>query len=87
MPAWRVEKRTSSKENSHPKIGRRNSQFRDDDLMAILGVPDIVVLEPVDVRIERAIRVEVHIGNEEACNKPSIPLSFEYSPDFILFGT
>ena len=49
--------------------------------MTILGIPDIVVLELVDVDVERTIVVEVHVGNEEMCNRPSFPLSFEYSPD------
>ncbi|MFA5777206.1 MAG: hypothetical protein WC906_02100 [Parcubacteria group bacterium] len=49
--------------------------------MAILGIPDIVVLEPVDVHLELTVGVEVHVGNEEICNKPSIPPSFEYSRD------
>ena len=40
--------------------------------MTILGVPNVVVLEPVDVDVE-AIRVHVHVGNEELCNMPSMP--------------
>lgn len=32
--------------------------------MTVVGVPDIVVLEPVDVHVERVIGVEVHVGNE-----------------------
>jgi hypothetical protein len=55
--------------------------------MAILGIPDIVVLELVDVHVERVIGVEVHVGNEEMCNEPSMPPSLEYSQDCILFGT
>jgi hypothetical protein len=54
--------------------------------MTILGIPDIVVLEPVDVDIELVARVEVHVGNEEMCVEPSMPPSFEYSWDCILFG-
>ncbi|OGI16706.1 MAG: hypothetical protein A3J63_05015 [Candidatus Moranbacteria bacterium RIFCSPHIGHO2_02_FULL_40_12b] len=55
--------------------------------MTILGIPDIVVLEPVDIDLELTVRVEVHVGNEEMCDKPSMPPSFEYSWDCILFGT
>ena len=51
--------------------------------MAILGVPDIVVLKPVHIHLELVIRVEVHIGNEEMCDRPSDPLSLEYSRDCI----
>lgn len=33
--------------------------------MAVLGVPDVVVLKPVHVHLERAVRVHIHVGNEE----------------------
>jgi hypothetical protein len=62
-------------------MDERKSKFRNYDSMAILGIPDIVVLEPVDVHLELTVGVEVHVGNEEICNKPSIPPSFEYSRD------
>ena len=44
--------------------------------MEILGIPNIVVLKPVDVDVQ-AIRVHVHVGNEESCNAPSIPLPIQ----------
>jgi len=49
--------------------------------MAILGVPNVRVLEPIHVHLERVIGVEVHVGNEEMCDEPSVPPSFEYSQD------
>ena len=45
--------------------------------MTIIGIPDIRILEPVDIHIELTIRVEVHVGNEEMCDEPSMPLSLE----------
>ncbi|MEK7125334.1 MAG: hypothetical protein AAB880_00255, partial [Patescibacteria group bacterium] len=39
--------------------------------MPVLGVPDVVVLEPVDVHVERPAVVEVDIGNEKTRNLPS----------------
>ena len=41
--------------------------------MSVVGMPDIVVLEPIDVDIQ-AVGVHVHVGNEELCNAPSVPL-------------
>lgn len=73
--------------NSHPIMRERNSKFRDYQAMTKLGVPDIVVLELVDVDFELTVRVKVHVSNEEMCDKPSKPPSFEYSRDCILFGT
>jgi hypothetical protein len=55
--------------------------------MTIVGIPDIIVLEPIHVHIEPVIVVEVHVGNEEMSNKPSMTLPFEYSLSCILFGT
>ncbi len=55
--------------------------------MTILGIPNVRVLEPVDVYVELVTGVEVHVGNEKICNEPSIPPSLEYSRDCILFGT
>jgi hypothetical protein len=55
--------------------------------MTILGIPDVVVLELVDVHVELVIRVDVHVGNEEMYAKPSIPPPLEYSRDCILRGT
>lgn len=43
--------------------------------MLVLGIPHVVVLEPIDVDVE-AIGVHVHVGNEESCNVPSVPLPF-----------
>ncbi|MCX6763788.1 MAG: hypothetical protein NTZ97_03615 [Candidatus Moranbacteria bacterium] len=60
---------------------REKSKFRNNNPMAILGTPDIVVLEPVDIDLELVIGVEVHVGNEEMCDKPSAPPSIEYSLD------
>ena len=42
--------------------------------MTIVGIPDIVVREAIHVHLEPAIRVEVHVRNEEMCNKPSVAL-------------
>lgn len=55
--------------------------------MAILSVPNIVILEPIDIHVKRVIGVEIHVSNEEMSDKPSVPPSFEYSQDCILFGT
>ncbi len=41
--------------------------------MPILGVPDVVVRERVDIHLELTIIVEVHVGNEELYDEPSIP--------------
>ncbi len=59
----------------------RSSKFRDDNAMAIVGIPDIVVLKPVDVDVQPVVGVHVHVGNEEMCHEPSKSPSFEYSPD------
>lgn len=48
--------------------------------MPVLGVPDVVVLEAVDIHVQPVV-VHVHVGNEEMCDKPSMPPSFEYSQD------
>lgn len=47
--------------------------------MTILGIPDIVVLETVSVHVRPSVRIQVHVGHEEMCNKPSMPPPFEYS--------
>ena len=49
--------------------------------MTILGIPDIVVLELVHIHLERVIGVEVHIGDKEMNNEPSVSPSLEYSRD------
>ena len=54
--------------------------------MAVVGVPDVPVLKLVHVDVQ-AVRVHVHVGNEEMSDKPSDPPSLEYSQDCILFGT
>ena len=82
-----MEKRTFTKENSHPITDERSSKFRNNHSMAILGVPDIGVLKLIDVHIQPVIGVEVHIGNEKMCDEPSRPPSLECSRDCILFGT
>lgn len=41
--------------------------------MPVLGVPDVVVLKPVDVHAEPLAVVEVHVGNEVLCAVPSMP--------------
>ena len=33
--------------------------------MPVLGIPDVVVLEVVDVDLELTVVVEVHVGHEE----------------------
>lgn len=43
--------------------------------MTILDIPDIVVLETVHVDVQ-AVGVHVHVGNEELCDAPSVPLPF-----------
>jgi hypothetical protein len=39
--------------------------LRDNDAIPILGIPEIVVLETVDVDVQ-AIGVDIHIGHELA---------------------
>ena len=58
----------------------RKSKWRDNHPMAVVGVPSVGVLEPVHVDVE-PIRVDVHVGNEEMSNGPSVPPSLEYSWD------
>lgn len=42
--------------------------------MTVARVPHIVVLKPVHVHLQIAVSVDVHVGNEELCDTPSIPL-------------
>ena len=42
--------------------------------MPILGIPDVVVVELVDVHLEPTVVVEVHVGDEELYDEPSISL-------------
>lgn len=46
--------------------------------MSIVGIPDIVVLELIDVHLEATIIIEVDVGNEEEMyDKPSVALPLE----------
>jgi len=45
--------------------------------MLVVAVPNVVVLEPVDVRLELTTVVEVHVGNEELYGEPSMALPLE----------
>ena len=45
-------------------MDRRNSKLRDHDSMMILGIPDIRVLELIDVHVELAVGSHVRISNE-----------------------
>jgi hypothetical protein len=54
--------------------------------MAVHGIPLIGVLEPIDVDIEPAVGIHVHVG-DEICAKPSLPPPFEFSQGCIVFGT
>ncbi len=58
-------------------MDERNNKFRDNQPMPVVNVPDVGVLKPVHVDLEPAVRVDVHVGNEEMCHGPSIPPSFE----------
>jgi hypothetical protein len=62
-----------------------NGQFRNHQTMAVLSVPNIGVLKPVHIHVELAVRVDIHVGNEEMCNRPSIPPSLD-SPTGELLG-
>lgn len=44
----------------------RSGEFRSNYPMTVLGVPDVRVLKLVHVHVERAIRVHVHVGDEES---------------------
>lgn len=35
--------------------------------MPVLGIPHVVVREPVNVGVERTIGVDVHVRNEDYC--------------------
>ena len=61
--------------------------MRNYEPMTILGIPDVVVLELVDVHVELVVGVDVHVSNEEMCARPSIPPPLEYSRGCILRGT
>ena len=40
--------------------------------MPVLGVPNVVVAEPVDVHVQ-PVSVHVDVRNEEMCGKPPVP--------------
>ena len=40
--------------------------------MEILGIPDVVVLEPVHIDVQ-TVAVHVHVGNEELYDMSSVP--------------
>jgi len=42
--------------------------------MPILGIPDVVIPERVDVDLELTIVVEVDVGDEELYDEPSMTL-------------
>ena len=54
-----------------PNRREKMLKFRNHDPMPILGVPDVVVREAVRVHVE-AIRVPVHVRDEDLCNTSSI---------------
>lgn len=60
-------------------MNERNNKFRNNKTIPVLGVPDVRVLKPVHVHLELAVRIDVHVGNEEMCVGPSKPPSLEYS--------
>ncbi|OGI30115.1 MAG: hypothetical protein A3G09_04780 [Candidatus Moranbacteria bacterium RIFCSPLOWO2_12_FULL_48_12] len=62
-------------------MDERNSKFRDHEAMLILGIPDIVVRELVDVHVEVTIGVHIDVRDVETCTKPSLPPPLEYSWD------
>ena len=47
-----------------PWLRRRNVEFRDHEAVLVLGIPDIVVRERIDVDVQPTIVVEVHVGHE-----------------------
>ena len=42
----------------------RNSEFRKDHAILVLGVPDVVIIKPIDVHIQPTIIVHVNAGYE-----------------------
>ena len=61
--------------------------LRDHQTMTILDIPDVVVRELINVRLEMTIGVHVHVGNKEMRTIPSVPPPFEYSWSCIVSGT
>ena len=64
-------------------MSERNSELRNNNTMAVLGIPNVRVLKPVHVHVKRTFRIHVHVGNKEMCDEPSMPPSLEYSRDCI----
>ena len=59
-----MEKRLG-KENSSARSKGETIRLRDNEPVTILGIPDIVVLETVDVDVQ-TVRIHVHVGHEIA---------------------
>ncbi len=55
----------SGKQNSHLEVVREITSFESHHTMAVVGIPDVVVRESVDVGVKRAVIVDVHVSNEE----------------------
>lgn len=73
--------RVRRKENSPAKpvraARRRKEAVAEQE--AVLGVPPVAVVEPVDVAVPLAA-IAVDVENRDAlCHAPSMPLPFEYS--------
>jgi len=41
------------------------ASFEDHHTMAIVGIPDVVVGDAIDVGVKRAVIVDIHVSNEE----------------------
>jgi hypothetical protein len=53
--------------------------------MAILGIPNVVVLEPVHIDVQ-AVRVHVHVDNEELYDASSVSLPIRaLTPRIVLY--
>lgn len=65
----------SETKNSNEVVGEK-LEFRDHDTMPVLAIPDVAVQEPVDVDVE-VTTIDVHVRNEDLCDKPSIPPPLE----------
>lgn len=63
--AYRVLLHKPHKTKLSPYLDERKCEFRNHESIAILGIPDVVVREAIDVGVERAIGVDVHVSNEE----------------------
>ena len=51
--------------------------MREDEAMSILGVPDVVVRERVDIHVQVTIVVRVDVRNEAMSTAPSMPPPFD----------